>query len=294
MKISTVVVWLAAVILGFGWASEHRKLHETRDELAQLKATILAEPPETALVSESAPAAKSLAADAREQASPTFKNPMAANPMLRKVEEMMKQPGMKAMMRQQLKSQIDADYAGLYAELKLNDEEKARLKELILDRMMAQQELSMAMMKDGQGGESAEVFKKALSESDGQIGEFLGEHSDMERFRYYERTQPVRMQFRMFGGSQKFQDSGQPLTSEQEEKLIGLMTEVGPQGSSKKAGPEGMLEMLDQQAEQVRLQASGFLSADQLDTLEQWQADRRELTRTSLEMSKAFMPAEAP
>lgn len=297
MKIALLLAAAVGVILGVGWTMTHRQLREAKAELERLQPAGMSRAPIAPAQEREprpTPGARSLAADKPASPAPSRPKAVSDNPMLKKMGEMMKQPGMKMIIRQQLATQTDADYVGLYAELGLNDEEKMRLKELIVDRQMSAQEWAMTMTTKTAEETGAGDLKSAMKRSDEQIREFLGDPADFERFQHYEKTQPARMQFRMFGGRQIFADSGEPLSSGQEEQLIELMTKAQPAARSQKTGSEAILEAIDRQAREVRLQATGFLTQQQLDTLEKWQADRRKMTEASLEMSKAFMPPDAP
>ncbi len=297
MRIWAVSASVLAVIALLGWHTERNKQAALKSQLTRFEAVekAAARSPD---LRPAVPAAKPLAADsaasATSSATPSEKNHPQTDSMFQQAREMMKQPGMKAIIRQQLGAAIDAGYAQFFEELGLSEEEKKDLRQLLLDRQMAQREEALNR-PDGEKPDPSKM-KEIMDSSDREIRAFLERPEDFDRYKFYEKTQPSRMQFNLLGGREVFKEAGDPLSSEQEEKLIVLMsdssTEVSPAGSSGNDGAERVLEIMDRQAQNVRLQATSFLSQGQTDTLEKWQAQVRKMTETSLQMQKAFLPPE--
>ena len=111
------------------------------------------------------------------------------------------------------------------------------------------------------------------------------------------------MQFEMMGGRSHFQTAGEPLTLEQEDKLVDLMASVrkAPGKLPDMSKPENfspermseefiqkLMEKTDADAKTVSQNAAGFLSAAQLQALAKMQEQSRTMTEAGLKMSGAM------
>ncbi|MBX7209217.1 MAG: hypothetical protein K1X78_12945 [Verrucomicrobiaceae bacterium] len=223
-------------------------------------------------------------------------------------KEMMKNPGMKDMIKQQNIVQTELHYGGLFDHFKLTPEEKENFKQLLAARSGAQTEMGLKFMDENltpaQRKLITDDFEKAKKASDADIRTFLGDEGDYQTFQHWEETAPERMQLQMMGGLSQFKAVGEPLTPEQEQKLIDVMAAArkspgGLPDMSKPAElkPENMTdEMLqkllakhDHDAQTVVQNAAGFLSAKQLEALGKMQQQQRNMTEMGLKMSQTFM-----
>lgn len=155
---------------------------------------------------------------ARKTAPPsTNESPMAG------FARMMKNPGMKDMIRAQQKGQMDLLFGSLFKYLELSDADLETFKGLLLDKQMDLVGISMDMMTSASTPEgreaAAERLKKTIAGHDERIKTFLGDE-DFTVYQSFEATQPERMQVNLLKGSLSSTDQ---LTEEQEDRLIRTM-----------------------------------------------------------------------
>ena len=165
----------------------------------------------------------------------------------------------------------------------------AHFKKLLVERAKIEADLGLKLLDTSLTPEQrrqiiaeGEKNKKAFDET---IQGFLNNDSDWGVFQKYESTRPERSQFEVMGRS-LFTASGEPLSSQQEDQLIGLMAQIRQNPSPEQAAlaramsnPSQMTEaniksFLDfQRASNARVleEARGFLSPAQLKTLQAYQ-----------------------
>jgi hypothetical protein len=137
--------------------------------------------------------------------------------------KMMKNPGMKDMIRAQQKGQQDMMYGSLFKCLQIPEAELESFKSLLLDRQMALVDSSMDMMSGEATPEekkaAAEKMKETTAAYDAKIKELLGD-DNYAVYKSFEDTQAERMQVTLYKGSLS---AGDQLTDEQEDSLIRAM-----------------------------------------------------------------------
>jgi hypothetical protein len=147
----------------------------------------------------------------------TNKSPMAG------IAEMMKNPGMKDMMRAQMQGQVDLSYDALFKYLQLPDADMQTLKGLLLDKQMARVNLSLEMMTGTATPDARKAVSKRIKDADAgcdaQIKTLLGDDA-YAVYQSFEETQPERTQVNLF---KKSLSPGDQLTEEQEDRLIRAM-----------------------------------------------------------------------
>jgi hypothetical protein len=223
--------------------------------------------------------------------------------------EMLKAPGMKELMKQQQLAALEQQYGGLFARFQLNDAEKADFKQLISERLTAEQELGIELMSEGLTPEQRKAYGEQIAEvkkaSDAKIKEFLNSDEDFKTYQDWEGTKAERMQLEM--GRSTFANSGEPLSPQQEEQLVNAMHQVNLQPSSvpdlskpenvdplkmTPADIEQQLARYDANAKSVHQQAQGFLSPKQLEALVASQQQWRVMVETGLKMSSMMFQQE--
>jgi len=162
---------------------------------------------------------------AQEQKEDTTKSKPSRKAPMGHIADMLKDPGMKEVIRAQQKATMDLTYASLYNYLNLPEDRLAAFKELLLDRQMALMDVGLDMMDTSLSPEEkkakAAAAEKVKEESTAKIHEFLGEEN-AEVFDQFEETQPERTQIHFF---KQTLATTEPLTEEQEHDLITAMHE---------------------------------------------------------------------
>jgi hypothetical protein len=230
--------------------------------------------------------------------------PKAPNPLA----EMMKNPAMRDMMRQQQIAGIDLQYGKLFAQFHLTDEEKADFKQLLADRLLRESELGFKMLEQTtpeQRKALVQEYDDSKKAADARIRDFLNNESDYSAFKSWEETKGERMQLDM--SRSLFTNAGEPLSPQQEEQLIGVMQQVRKQPSpvpdlSKpqnfdpehltQADIDKQLANYDAKAAAVADQAAQFLSPKQLETLRSMQQQWRAMSESGLKMTSAMFGAQ--
>lgn len=264
-----------------------------RNQLQQLAAPVTAvakpKPESTPAVASSQPAS----ADQVNSAGIQTKNALA---------EMMKNPAMKEMMKQQQIAALDSQYAGLFAQFQLDDAEKADFKQLLGERTLLHAELGLKMIGTDVTPEQRNALVKEHQEakkaSDARIRDFLNNDGDFASFQQWEDTKAERMQLDM--GRSLFAGSGEALTPQQEQQLVNAMHQVrtkpGPvpdlsrpenfdPARLNQAEIDRQLARYDADARAVVQAAAGFLSPKQLESLRTLQQQWRSMSETGMRMS---------
>ncbi len=231
-------------------------------------------------------------------AKPKPKNPLA---------EMFKNPAMKDMMKQQQIAQLDMQYGKLFSQFQLSDEEKADFKQLLVDRVQHEAELGLRMLDEitpEQRKALVKEYEDSKKAGDARIRDFLNNDADYTAFMTWEETKGERMQVDM--GRGLFTNAGEPLTTQQEEQLIGVMQQVRKQPSTvpdlskpenfdptklTQADIDRQLARYDANATAVAAQAAQFLSPKQLETLRAMQQQWRVMSESGLKMTSTMFGA---
>ena len=221
--------------------------------------------------------------------------------MTKSMAEVMKDPAFKEMAKSQQVAMLDFEYGKLFERFKLSDGEKQDLKNLLAERKSKEMDFALAMMagekdekKIAEGLKALEAYK---TESDGKIRTFLNNEEDFQKYKNWEETKGERMQLNMSGAA--FSNVGEPLTSEQEDRLVAAMhaarTQVKDLPDLQKPEnfkPENMtpemvermMKSYDSQASQVAQQAADFLTPKQVEALKTMQQTQKTMQEMGLKM----------
>ena len=236
-------------------------------------------------------------------------NANAMAPSQKMFAEMLKNPGMKEMMKLQQMAALDSQYGSLFEKFQLSDGEKTDFKQLLGDRLVLQSELGMKLMAEGGNKQQRDALMKEFEESkktsDADIRKFLNSDEDFATFQRWEDTKGERMQLDM--GRSQFTSSGEPLSVDQEQQLVNAMYQArtSPRYGKDLSKPENFdpaafneseigrqLERYDSMARDVYQTASKFLNARQLETLRTIQDQWRSMTKAGLEMSATMFKSQ--
>ena len=179
--------------------------------------------------------------------------------MMKSMAEVMTDPAMKDVMRQQQRIALKGMYGDLFSELGLTPEDEDTMMELLLDKQMVNMDLGMQMMTGSLSQEERKAVGEQIVESiasiDAEIEEFLGP----ETFASYELfvdSQQERMQLNAFKNS--LRNSEEPLSFEAEEQLMNAMYETRKNfdfstdfGTEANPNPEAWLGFNEEAADQM-------------------------------------------
>jgi len=225
------------------------------------------------------------------------------------IAKMMKNPGMKDMIRAQQKGQLDMMYGSLFKCLQLSDAELENFKSVLLDKQMALVESSVDMMSGSATPEekkaAADKMKETTAAYDAQLKALLGD-DNYTVFQSYEATQAERMQVTMFKGSLS---AGDQMTDEQEDSLIRSMHEARtgftfsvPELADQKAAdpsmftPERIAKMLEESAklqEQYVAKAAEILTPSQLELFRANQKQQQAMQEMGMNMAAKMFGQQA-
>jgi hypothetical protein len=270
-------------------ASAGAERERVAKELAEVRAKLKEAEEKIAKAAKAPPAA---------QASVAVK---AEGGVAKSMAEMMKDPAFKEMAKSQQVAMLDFEYGKLFERFKLSDGEKQDLKNMLAERKSKEMDFGLAMMagekdekKIAEGVKALEAFK---AESDAKIRTFLNNEEDFQKYKNWEETKGERMQLNMSGAA--FSNVGEPLTSEQEDRLVAAMhaarTQVKDLPDLQKPEnfkPENMtpemvermMKSYDSQASQVAQQAADFLTPKQVEALKTMQQTQKTMQEMGLKM----------
>jgi hypothetical protein len=236
---------------------------------------------------------------------PTEQGEGGAKNLGKMLTDLMKAPGMKDVMKQQMQAQIDMMYGGLISRLHLNSDEKQDLKNMLTERLQAQSDFGLRLVEEGLSEDQRNAALKSLKEAQGasdlKIKTFLNNDQDYQIFQTWEGTQAERMALNM--GHSAFSEIGEPLTSEQEDQLVKAMAFARTQNTAvpdlskvenlaKFSGDETaiakMTVALKDQAQQVAAAAASFLSPKQLEALKTVLEQRQNMEAAGLKMGASM------
>lgn len=231
---------------------------------------------------------------------------------------MFKDPKMKEMIKSSQKAfigpMIDKQYAALFQQLNLTPDQSAALKDLLQKKMLAGADAGMNLM-DGsldaaQRADLAKQMKSQTDDYDAQIKQLLGD-ANYQQFQDYEKTTPDRMTVSQF--SDQLAGGANPLSPDQQQQLVQMMsderngfkwtTDYNNQNNALNGDYASMFsedkitqfakekEQLDQQ---ILARARQFLTAQQLDSFQQFQNSQRELQITGMKMAAQMFAPKSP
>ena len=245
--------------------------------------------------------------------APAAHSPKAANPLA----QMFNNPEMKEMILKQqkpvLSAMLDKNYGRLFSDLQLTPDQKATLKDLILNKQMGAAQAGLSMFSNEQDAtqraESIQQMKTANDAADAQIRQFLGD-DNFQQYQAYEKTMVERMAVSGF----KDQLSGGPsaLTDEQEQQLVQGMFQqrenfrftTDLSDKSKLTGGfatqfteekiNTYMEELGQLNQQYLSRAQGILQPEQAAAFEQYLKNQQAMQKAGMQMAvKMFSPGKA-
>ncbi len=235
---------------------------------------------------------------ARDIGRPESTKPMKA------LSDMMKNPAMREMAKQQQIAMLDMQYGDLFKAFNLNDEEKANFKQLLAERLAIDSDMGMKLMDDTLTPEQRKAMLTEVNEqkklSNERIKTFLNSEEDGKIFDHFENTKAERMQLTMGKGS----FAAAPLTPQQELQLIDIMHEanMAPSNVPNLQRPENFdprkftqndiekqLQKFDANAAAVRAKAQTFMSPEQLKALGEAQAGWRSMQEKSFNMMSSLL-----
>lgn len=280
----------------------------TRADEAKPRRAVTAEQKRNDGAGHSALPAKRNEPEVSPQATTSDPKPAPGSPMS-EIAKMMKNPGMKDMIRAQQKGQLDMMYGSLFKCLQLSDAELENFKSVLLDKQMALVESSVDMMSGSATPEekkaAADNMKETTAAYDAQLKALLGD-DNYTVFQSYEATQAERMQVTMFKGSLS---AGDQMTDEQEDSLIRSMHEARagftfsvPELADQKAAdpsmftPERITKMLEESAklqEQYVAKAAEILTPSQLELFRANQKQQQAMQEMGMNMAAKMFGQQA-
>jgi hypothetical protein len=279
-------------------SEEHTTLSRKLEQSAQAKSKRMVAKPENKKVSDAKPQEEMI--EARPAQVETKPAPAPEAPM-KEIATIMKNPGMKEMIRAQQKGQLEMMYGALFKCLQLSDAELESFKNLLLDKQMALVDNAMEMMNSAATPEekkaAADRIKEMTASYDAQCKTLLGDEN-YTLYKSFEETQPERMQVSMFKGSL---GSADPLSEEQEDSLIRAMHEERSNFKSAVPGfgdqqmqdpsqftPEKITQLLEESAklqEHYVAKAATILTPPQLEQFKANQKQQRAMQEMGMNMA---------
>ena len=220
--------------------------------------------------------------------------------------QMMSDPEMKRVVRQQQQLGVNMLYGGLFKELGLAPEDAQKLKDLLLDKQMATMERTSSIMK-ASGDERKQLMQEIANETrqnDEAIKTLLGD-DHYAQYKDYTEMLSERMMLNQF-------TSQQPLDDAQTKQLLQIMKEekrnVSASLSGVSADPQiqglGALQsdaegtkFVQQQEEvnrRILARAEGLLSPEQASSLASFQSNQVAMQRMGLTMARKMMGTPNP
>jgi hypothetical protein len=211
-----------------------------------------------------------------------------------------KNPGMRDMIRAQQKATLDVTYGTLFRSFDLDDDALTQLKELLLERQMAIMDLSLDVMNGSLTPEErrrqSERLTEVMTAYDERLKELLGDEN-FGIYRQYEDTQPERMQVTLF--KRTLPPDGQ-ITEAQEHDLIMAMHEERtnfsfsvpldrPEGMSMTSLSEDVVDRYMEELSRLQVRyttrALGLLSSNQLTHFKITQEQQRAMQQMGLKVA---------
>jgi RNA polymerase sigma factor (sigma-70 family) len=239
-------------------------------------------------------------------------NAAAASNAPNSVAEALKGPEFKDAMKAVLGNNMEKGYGPFFANLHLNPEQMASLKDLILKKQTAGMDSSMSVFAGGMdASKQRELIANVKAEkdaADGEIKQLLGDEN-YTQFQAYEKTQSDRLTVNAF---KEQLGATSALNADQEQQLIQAASEVRQNfkfttdytdNSSMTVDAasyysEDRLKQHQQEQEEFDqrcvARARGILTPGQLEAYQQFLAKQRDTTSAMLQLSaKLFTPKPA-
>jgi hypothetical protein len=291
---------------------QEKKSERLRAELEQVRADAVAKDREIVglRATSTNPAQRAMAANS----SPRQTAAKAANPfssLTKMFEDPEVRDAIAAQQRAALGPMIDKTYGKLFSNLGLSPEQTAALKEMILNKQLAGAQMGMSMLSEGSDpsktAELGQKVKAASDAADGEIKAFLGEEK-FAQLKEYEKGTADRM---AISGFKDQLNASAALTPEQEEQLIGVMTQArqnfkfttdfskGPNLTGdfsamfNEENVNRFVQELDQLNQHFVSHAQNILRPDQLESFQKHLNSQQALQKAGMQMgAKMFAPAK--
>src|SRR6266404_4101488 len=334
MKNSAIFILVAiAVIFGGLYFRENRKAHNAEDTISDLQGSVTDLQAQLGQQEAKAASLQTRLKNTRERAvakaeevsqlkqtitnradtDAKDKNPMAA--MVKGVGEMFKNPEMKEFVKSQQKTvlsgMLDKTYAPFFAQLGLNTEQSASLKDLVLNKSLVDAGAGMEMMSgEMDATHRTAIFEQAKKEKDAieaQIKQMLGD-DNFKQYEDYQKSMPDRMSIGMFKDQQA--SGTAPLTPDQEAQLVQVMsderqkfkftTDFSDQsklasdlaGNFTKEKMDQFLQEQEQLNQQYMSRAQSVLSTDQLGSYGKFLTNQLGMQKFGLQMASKMFGAK--
>ena len=302
LLVALVIAVAALMLVVVRQRSEINDLRQAAGRAAQVKQTVLAEPPAPVVVKETAPSVEPPPSAPAPATTPAAANTNAANNFMSGLAGMMKNPQMKEVVRSQQKVVLDRQYASLLRYLgNRPPADVDALKQLLVDRQMALVDSGIAMMSGtpDERKQAIESSKAIKAEYDKKVEDLLGAQ-DYEVFKQYEATSGERMQVQMFKDSLP---AAAALSDQQENDLILAMAEErkalppssllskGQNADPSQISEESINEAVKQMEElQKRYldRAAMILTPAQLEEFKKWQEQWAKMQSVGMNMAKTM------
>lgn len=290
-----------------------RRAKEFRDRLRHTAASAAQRASQLAQAEQErarAEAEKKLARQTKQAAAPAATNADAGSGFA----AMFKSPEMREMIKAQQKlvlgPMLEQNYAALFRQLNLPDEQKNQLRALLEQRMLASTESGMELLGgDSDPAKREETMKKIKDDTEAmtaQIKQLLGD-ANYSQFESYEKTLPERMQLNQY--NQTIAGSELQLKPEQEQQLLdamaaertGMNWAAGSAGQPQSAdavmemfSEAGMNRFAEQKAQvdqRVLARAQGILTPQQYESFARYVNASREMQVNAMKMgARMFAP----
>ncbi len=227
---------------------------------------------------------------------------------MEKVQEMMKNPAMRGLMAQQMKTMASTLYKPLVEKFGFTDEERDHFLQLISETLVAQQDQGMAMINAKTPDERAAVEKQVqegVAEQKRKIREFLNDEADFQAYEAYAGTLSERQQ--LLGLKPLLEAGGNPLTGDQEERLVEAMhrarTAALPAGEWGDGSVPGEAVFADDAAERldraltkmnesVLNETASILDENQQKAFADYQEQMKNMQKIGIEMARTMFQAK--
>ena len=216
--------------------------------------------------------------------------------------KMMKDPGMREMLRAQQKAMINMMYGGLFKDLKLSPEETDKLKELLTESQMKNVEAAQGMFggKEGATEETTKQITDAKKQTDDEIKALLGDER-FSQYQEYQKTVGERMQLDQL--KNQMAGANVPLDDTQAAQLMHIMKDEkaaspAPISDDQSKMPkkdsftaenlEKQLAWMDDYNRRVLDRASQVLTPEQFKQYQSFQEQQASMQKLGLQMAKSM------
>jgi hypothetical protein len=216
----------------------------------------------------------------------------------------MNDPKMQKLMAIEQKAQLDAHYGALFKSLNLTPQQLEQFKNLLVQKQQALMDAITAAREQGINPRTDPVaFNQAISDAqssvDAQIQSALGD-AGFAQYQQYVQTLPDRNTVNQLQQSLSYTET--PLTDDQASQLVQLLANTSQRSGNGTAGtgPGGIGGIFGGGTQTARVsdeaitQASGILSAPQIQALQQLQLQQRTQAQIQQAMRQAAAPPPPP